>query len=69
MKGELSNGIKYLIRRITKPEKRAEIRLVINAGSVLEDESQLGFAHFAEHMAFNGTEDFKKHEIIEYVNR
>ncbi|MGJ8691303.1 MAG: M16 family metallopeptidase [Thalassotalea sp.] len=67
IKGELANGIKYLIRKNSKPEKRAEIRLVINAGSVLEDESQLGFAHFAEHMAFNGTEDFKKQEIIEYV--
>ncbi|GLR72678.1 M16 family metallopeptidase [Agaribacter marinus] len=67
VKGELSNGIKYIIRQNAKPEKRAEIRLVINAGSILEDESQLGFAHFAEHMAFNGTEDFKKQEIVEYV--
>ena len=65
--GQLSNGMHYLIRKNDKPEKRAEIRLVVNAGSVLEDEKQLGFAHFAEHMAFNGTEDFKKQEIIEYV--
>lgn len=67
IKGELSNGIKYLIRKNSKPEKRAEIRLVVNAGSILEDDNQQGFAHFAEHMAFKGTEDFEKHEIIEYV--
>jgi zinc protease len=67
IKGELANGMQYIIRQNDKPEKRAEIRLVINAGSVLEDENQLGFAHFAEHMAFNGTEDFKKQEIVEYV--
>tara|TARA_R110000751_G_scaffold287442_1_gene392207 strand:+ start:66924 stop:69803 length:2880 start_codon:yes stop_codon:yes gene_type:complete len=67
IKGKLANGVQYIIRQNDKPQKRAEIRLVINAGSVLEDESQLGFAHFAEHMAFNGTEDFKKQEIIEYV--
>ena len=67
IKGKLANGMEYIIRKNSKPQKRAEIRLVVNAGSVLEDERQLGFAHFAEHMAFNGTEDFKKHEIIEYV--
>ena len=67
MKGKLANGVQYIIRQNDKPEKRAEIRLVINAGSVLEDDNQLGFAHFAEHMAFNGTEDFKKQEIVEYV--
>ena len=67
VKGQLENGVNYLIRKNAKPANRVDIRLVINAGSILEDESQLGFAHFAEHMAFNGTEDFKKHEIIEYV--
>ncbi|MFC3122209.1 M16 family metallopeptidase [Agaribacter flavus] len=67
IKGELENGIKYIIRKNAKPENRAEIRLVVNAGSILEDETQLGFAHFAEHMAFNGTKDFKKQEIVEYV--
>ncbi|WP_158965439.1 pitrilysin family protein [Paraglaciecola sp. L3A3] len=67
IKGQLDNGIGYIIQKNLKPAKRAEIRLVVNIGSLAEDESQLGFAHFAEHMAFNGTEDFKKQEIIEYV--
>jgi zinc protease len=67
IKGQLDNGIGYIIQKNIKPAKRAEIRLVVNIGSLAEDENQLGFAHFTEHMAFNGTKDFKKQEIIEYV--
>ena len=67
LKGQLDNGITYLIRQNNTPEKRAEIRLIVKAGSILEDDNQQGFAHFVEHMAFNGTEDFDKQEIVEYV--
>ena len=67
LKGQLDNGITYLIRQNKTPEKRAEIRLIVKAGSILEDDNQQGFAHFVEHMAFNGTEDFDKQEIVEYV--
>ena len=56
--GELDNGLKYIIRQNSRPENRAELRLVVDVGSVLEDDSQLGLAHFVEHMAFNGTEHF-----------
>ncbi len=65
--GRLPNGLKYYVRVNTKPEKRAELRLAVNAGSVLEDESQRGLAHFVEHMAFNGTEHFKKQELVNYL--
>ena len=65
--GKFDNGITYIIRKNTTPENRAELRLVINAGSVLEDDNQQGFAHFVEHMAFNGTQDFEKQEIVDYV--
>ena len=47
--GTLPNGIRYYIRKNVRPEKRAELRLVVNAGSVLENEDQLGYAHFLEH--------------------
>ena len=60
--GVLPNGLKYYIRANKKPENRAELRLVVNAGSVLEDDDQQGLAHFVEHMAFNGTKNFPKHE-------
>ncbi|MFC1839367.1 M16 family metallopeptidase [Thermodesulfobacteriota bacterium] len=65
--GELDNGIRYYIRRNTEPANRAELRLVINSGSVLEDEKQLGLAHVLEHMAFQGTENFEKKEILDYM--
>ena len=65
--GTLPNGIRYYIRQNEKPEKRAELRLVVNAGSVLEDDDQLGLAHFLEHTAFNGTTNFKKNELVNYL--
>jgi zinc protease len=65
--GTLPNGLKYYVRANGKPEKRAELRLVVKAGSVLEDDDQQGLAHFVEHMAFNGTEHFPKNEIIKFI--
>src|SRR5215510_7167052 len=62
--GQLPNGLRYYVRNNKKPEKRAELRLVVKAGSVLEDDDQQGLAHFVEHMAFNGTQHFPKSEII-----
>lgn len=67
--GTLDNGVKYYIQRNQKPEKRAELRLFVNAGSVLEKDDQRGIAHFVEHMAFNGTEHFKKNELINYLEK
>jgi len=65
--GTFDNGLTYFIRANRRPENRAELRLVVNAGSVLEDDDQLGMAHLLEHMAFNGTERFEKHELIEFM--
>ena len=65
--GMLPNGIRYYIRRNAKPEQRAELRLVVNAGSILEDDDQRGLAHFIEHMAFNGTKSFAKNDIVKYL--
>lgn len=65
--GTLSNGLTYYIRRNTRPEKKVELRLVVNAGSILEDDDQQGLAHFCEHMAFKGTKHFPKLELISYL--
>ena len=67
--GTLPNGLRYYIRRNTRPEKRAELRLAVNAGSVQEDDDQLGIAHLTEHLLFNGTRNFPKDEIIEFLQR
>ena len=65
--GQLPNGLTYYIQKNTRPEKRLELRLVVKAGSILEDEDQLGLAHVVEHMAFNGSTHFKKHELVSYL--
>ncbi|UCF42093.1 MAG: insulinase family protein, partial [Gemmatimonadota bacterium] len=67
--GTLDNGLRYFVRVNRRPEARAELRLIVNAGSVLEDDDQLGLAHFVEHMAFNGTAHFPKQELVDYLER
>src|SRR3990167_5198286 len=65
--GRFANGLRYYIRRNSVPVNRAELRLVVNAGSILEEDDQVGLAHFVEHMAFNGTKHFPKNDIIRYI--
>jgi zinc protease len=65
--GRLPNGLTYLIRANARPQGRADLRLVVNAGSILEDDDQLGAAHFIEHMSFNGTRRFPKNELVSYL--
>lgn len=65
--GKLPNGLTYYIHPNAQPKDRAELYLVVNAGAILEDPDQNGLAHFCEHMAFNGTENFEKHQIIKYL--
>ena len=66
-KGVLPNGMTYYVRANSTPKNRADLFLVVRAGSVDEDDNQLGLAHFAEHLAFNGTKNFPKHDLINYL--
>src|SRR5476649_1131535 len=65
--GKLANGLTYYIQKNGKPEQNVELRLVVKAGSILEDDDQRGLAHFTEHMAFNGSTHFKRNELISYL--
>lgn len=65
--GRLPNGLQYYVRGNGTPKGRAELRLVVNAGSVLEDDDQRGLAHFVEHMAFNGTTNFPGQNIPAFI--
>src|SRR6266850_6605993 len=65
--GTLPNGLRYYVRANRQPQARAELRLVVNAGSVLEDEDQRGLAHFVEHMSFNGTLHFPKLDVVNFM--
>ena len=67
--GKLANGLTHYIRKNTEPKNRAELRLVVNAGSILETDKQVGLAHFTEHMAFNGTAHFKKQELVNFLEK
>ncbi|MCS0810267.1 insulinase family protein [Massilia agilis] len=65
--GKLPNGLTYYIHKNSTPAQRLELRLVVKAGSVLEDDDQRGLAHFVEHMAFNGSTHFKRQELVNYM--
>ena len=67
--GKLDNGLTYYIRENKRPEKRAELRIAVKAGSILEDDDQQGLAHFVEHMAFNGTKNFPKQDIVNFLEK
>ena len=67
--GKLSNGMTYYIRKNVKPEKKVELRLAVNAGSVLENDNQRGLAHFMEHMGFNGSKNFPKNELVDFLQK
>src|SRR5215510_2873479 len=66
--GTLPNGLRYYVRANGKPAHQVELRLVVRAGSVLEDDDQLGVAHFVEHMQFEGTTHFPKQGIIQFLS-
>ena len=65
--GYLANGLRYYIRANERPMQRAELRLVVNVGSVVEDDDQIGLAHFVEHMAFSGSQHFAKLELVKFM--
>ncbi len=67
--GKLPNGLTYYIRKNIEPKNRAELYLVNKAGSVLETDDQQGLAHFTEHMAFNGTRDYPKNDLVNYLQK
>ncbi len=64
--GKLDNGLTYYIRYNNWPENRANFYIAQKVGSLQEEDSQRGLAHFLEHMCFNGTKNFPGNSIIEY---
>ncbi len=67
--GTLPNGLKYFIRKNTEPKNRAELRLAVKIGSIVETEEQRGLAHFMEHMNFNGTKNFPKNNLVQFLEK
>jgi len=67
VQGELANGMTYLIRNNGRPGSQAQLRMVVQAGSLNEEPGTEGVAHFLEHMMFNGTERFPGNEIVQVL--
>ena len=67
--GKLDCGLTYYIRHNNYPENRVNFYIAQRVGSIQEEESQRGLAHFLEHMAFNGSEHFNGEGkgIIDYT--
>ena len=63
--GQLDNGLSYMLMHNTSPSDMVECRLIFRAGSVLEDSTNRGAAHFLEHMAFGGTRHFPGHKLVD----
>lgn len=67
--GTLPSGMRYAILSHAEPPERASVRLLVQAGSLMESEEQRGLAHFLEHMAFNGTKHYPPGELVDYLQR
>src|SRR6056297_2991599 len=65
--GELENGMEYFVQQNNHPENEVELRLIVNVGSLVEEDNEQGFAHFVEHMCFNGTKNFPGNQVIDYL--
>lgn len=67
--GKLDNGLTYYIRHNEEPKGQANFYIAQKVGSILEDDSQRGLAHFLEHMCFNGTEKFPGNGVVKYCEK
>jgi zinc protease len=67
--GHLENGLRYAIMPHATPPGRVSMRLLVTAGSLNENDDERGYAHFVEHMAFNGTKHFPAGELVKFLQR
>jgi len=67
--GQLANGMRYALLPNDTPKNRVSLRLLVSAGSLMEKEDQRGLAHFLEHMAFQGTENMPRGDLVQYLER
>jgi len=67
--GVLENGMRYAIMSNSTPSNTAAVRLVLNVGSLAEADDQRGLAHFIEHMAFKGSTNVPRNEMVRLLER
>lgn len=66
LSGKLDNGATWMYRKHDNPPGKMALIVHLDSGSLNETDAQQGLAHFLEHMAFNGTENFAPGELIPY---
>lgn len=69
VEGRLDNGLRYIILPNELPRHNIEVRMVMNVGSLQEENNQRGGAHFLEHSAFIGTKHFPQRTLIDYFEQ
>ena len=67
--GRLPNGMRYVIRQNATPKGTALVRMQVDAGSLDESDAERGYAHYVEHMAFNGSTNVPEGEMIKLLER
>ncbi|MEW4451141.1 insulinase family protein, partial [Bremerella sp. JC817] len=67
--GKLDNGMRYIIRRNNRPEGTALVRMEFTAAALDEEDDERGYAHYVEHMAFNGSTNVPEGEMIKLLER
>ena len=67
--GRLDNGLRYVIRSNATPKGQALVRMMVNTGSLDEADDERGYAHFVEHMAFNGSTNVPEGEMVKLLER
>ncbi len=67
--GTLENGLRTIIRPNSTPSGQGMVQLWVGAGSVAERHDERGFAHFVEHMAFNGSTNVPEGEMVRLLER
>ena len=67
--GRLPNGFRWAAIPNANPKGRVAVRLAVQAGSLMEEPENLGAAHYLEHMAFNGSENFPAGSLIPFFQK
>jgi zinc protease len=67
--GRLPNGLRYAVLHNGAPQGQLSLRLLVSVGSLMEEPSERGIAHFIEHMAFRGTRNFPRGSLLPILER
>ncbi|CNK97795.1 M16 family metallopeptidase [Yersinia vastinensis] len=68
IEGKLANGLRYLLVPLVGQNGRVDIRLIVGAGSLDEENQQSGVAHMVEHMVFHSSKNYPQ-GVSEFLHK